>query len=41
MNGRKEKLNKKDGFQENNITSIQFKQKKIRTKVKAFIKYLI
>ncbi|MGG7214397.1 S1C family serine protease [Clostridium nigeriense] len=41
MNGRKEKLNKKDEFQDINLPSIQFKQKKIRSRVKIFIRYLI
>lgn len=41
MNGRKEKLNKKDEFQDINFPSIQFKQKKIRSRVKIFIRYLI
>lgn len=41
MNGRKDKLNKKDEFQDINFPSIQFKQKKIRSMVKIFIRYLI
>jgi serine protease Do len=41
MNGRKDKLNKKDGFQENDLPSIQFKHKKIKTITKVFIRYSI
>ncbi|MGG7144010.1 S1C family serine protease [Clostridium nigeriense] len=41
MNGRKEKLNKKDEFQDINLPSIQFKQKKIRSILKSFIRYMI
>lgn len=41
MNGRKDKLNKKDRFQESDLPSIQFKQKKIKVIAKTFIRYSI
>lgn len=41
MNGRKDKLNRKDRLQENTLPSIQFKQKKKRVIARAFVRYSI